>query len=723
MRHLSDMCMEIGGPFMTHLLLPEALGPAPQSTASKGDGDNDIFGITRAVAILHFFKQHRMTIRAVLCLLAVVSTLGQLFSRYPVYDYVVVGGGGAGSLWAARLSETKNTVLVLEQGPNATCYKCDNTVLNDIDDLWTSHGNSLFTTPQGPAQRSFKQIKMSRPGGNTRIYQGVAYPAHPGVYRQYPGNLTYEKFLPYYAKFQNHYCNYLNQSITGISPADCLKYHGTKSGPMGIARPVTTYSDSAFFKALIQSAPEFGLKYLPDAWNGADQLNNKDGQAIFFQQHFRRVAEPANPESARVRESTWSGYTPYSVRARKNLTYKTETQAIRIIFRNEVNRGDFGFVLLTGFPNTNSPSTQAVGVLYQQGDQTFAVFARKQLVLAGGVLGTPKLLQQSGVGPADLLTSLGIPVVANNKYIGQNVADHPGFVSVFKAKKQLPVNLVNFGCLGTILLTTPFAKHGYPDIQVQLFPTFPITTFESVAGLSPLQLQYPPSPVANDTTAIGAAPILNFIICRTDPTVRGSYNITGTQYRYTSQLDLGWSTDFGTYAGSDDYQATRWVVNYLRGKLLGANATSFGKEWIEQELVPGIVDPAGQEYNDLLANAYNSGLTYHQTGGVDLGTATDIYGSVKGVTGITACDNSVQPHPPNQNPTGAMLALCEYVSEQLIQHTAGGPSLDDVFLQLAPEPTPSSAAGSAEALPSSGAIPLAVSSAPFFILSVLFFLF
>lgn len=113
------------------------------------------------------------------------------------------------------------------------------------------------------------------------------------------------------------------------------------------------------------------------------------------------------------------------------------------------------------------------------------------------------------------------------------------------------------------------------------------------------------------------------------------HTCTGTQYRYTSQLDLGWSTDFGTYAGSDDYQATRWVVNYLRGKLLGANATSFGKEWIEQELVPGIVDPSRQEYNDLLANAYNSGLTYHQTGGVDLGTATDIYGEQSPLFSLT----------------------------------------------------------------------------------------
>ncbi|PRP89362.1 hypothetical protein PROFUN_01225 [Planoprotostelium fungivorum] len=605
---------------------------------------------------------------------------GALQTTYSTYDYVVVGGGGAGSLWAARLSENLNrTVLVLEQGPNATCYKCDNTAnMNDIDDLWTSHGNSQFTTPQGPVSRSFDQIKMSWPGGNTRIYQGLSYPAHPKVYNRYPSGLNYQTFLPYYRKFQDHYCNYLNSSYTGISPANCTKYHGAR-GPMGISPPFKNLSDSLFFKDMTSDAG-LNFTYLPDAWNADDQLSSPNH--IFYQQLFRQVSNPSDPNSPRVRQSTYNGYTPPRVLSRKNLTYKTETQVIRIIFRSEVERGSFPGLSLSGFPSTNNSATQAVGVIYQTEEDSFAVFAKRQLVLSGGVLGTPKLLQISGVGPADLLRSLNITVVADNRFIGQNVAEHPAFAAVYKTKLQLSYTLENFGrecnmngekltfkVIGTAQLTSPFARNGYPDIQIQLFPTFPINNLEGVTGTSPLQLQYPPSPYPGDPSALGGAPILNLIILRTDPTTRGSVNITGTRYRYNSRLDLGFPNDFTAYASSEDYQAQSWAVNYLRGKLLN-NATAFAKKWIQSELVPGPA-PVGtpQSQYDLQSNAYGFDLSYHQTGGVNLGTATDNLGSVNGVSGITVCDNSLQPVPPNLNPTASMLALYEIIFRVLIQQS------------------------------------------------------
>jgi len=449
---------------------------------------------------------------------------------------------------------------------------------------------------------------------------------------------------------------------------------------MGIGRPVTGLSDSEFFTDILASASELGLTPIADPWN-ADEIQSSNA-TVYYQQHFRRVADPTDPSSPRVRESTMSGYTPYSVLSRPNLTYKTETQVVRLIYRNEVDRGDYGLVVLEGFSNTNTSQTQVVGVLYQNGVQTYAVFARKQVVLSAGVLGTPKILQQSGVGPADLLASLGVPLVANNQYIGQNVAEHSSFVAIYKCKKQLPYNLLNFGGIGTMLLTTPYAKHGYPDVQVQLFPTFPVTSFESEDGTSPLLLVYPPTPVANDTTSLGGAPILNFIICRTDPSSRGSFNITGTQYRYTSELDLGWPQDFPTFAQDGDYLAQKWVLDHLRSKLLNSS-NAFAQKWIDFELQPGIVDPAQQDGFDLQTNAYTVDLSYHQNGGVNLGTATDLFGAVNGIQGVTVCDNSLHPHPPNQNPTGAMLALCEYVADKLIQRTAStGSQVTDPFLPV-----------------------------------------
>ncbi|PRP86329.1 choline dehydrogenase [Planoprotostelium fungivorum] len=633
---------------------------------------------------------HKWFVSISLLLVAVSATT---YSTLPVYDYIVAGGGGAGSLFASRLTEGSFQVLVLEQGLNSSCYSCDNTVLSVVNDLWTAQGNSLFTTPQTYLTRSFKQPKMSWPGGNTRVYQGYAYPAHPGVYQQYPGNLTLEEFLPYYNKYQDHYCNYLPQSYTGIDPINCTKYHGNAQGPMGISRMVANLSDSEFFFDMLDSASDLGLHHVNDPWN-AEEITQSNA-SIFVQQVFRIVQNASDPMSPRVRESTWSGYTPYSVRARSNLSYKTSTQVVRIIFRNEVERGDFGAVVLNGFTNTSDPSTQAVGVIYTFKDKSYPVFARRQVVLSAGVLGTPKILQHSGVGPADLLESVGVPVVADNRYVGQLVAEHPGYAVIYKTKKNIPINYVNFGGMGAMLLTTPYARHGYPDVQVQIFPVFPVESLESqIVGTGDLQIQYPPVSVG-DASVYGAAPILNFIISRTDPHNRGSFNITGDQYRFTDQYDLGISTNPTVFATSEDYLAQKWVIDHLRQILL--NSTSaFAQKWIDSELSPGIrsTDPNVQGQIDLQAVARGMDLTYHQTGGMNLGLATDINGVVNGISGVTVCDNSLQPHPPNQNPTGAMLALCEYVADKLMKNTGSGPLVTDTFLANQDGATSTSANGS-----------------------------
>jgi len=148
-----------------------------------------------------------------------------------------------------------------------------------------------------------------------------------------------------------------------------------------------------------------------------------------------------------------------------------------------------------------------------------------------------------------------------------------------------------------------------------------------------------------------------------NPDTRGSLNITGPRFESPSKLDLGWQKGFD-YAASEDFGKIQWALGRFREIMLGNN--TFAKEWIESEIGPGIAaDPTAQFNQDLFYTAYRLTSVQHTTGGLNLGKATDSWGRVKGVNGVTVCDNSVLPHPPNGNPTTSMMALCEFIADKV----------------------------------------------------------
>ena len=91
----------------------------------------------------------------------------------------------------------------------------------------------------------------------------------------------------------------------------------------------------------------------------------------------------------------------HPIKHRKNLNIVTQAMVMRILFEG----------------------TKAVGVEYKKGRKTYKVFA-KEIICCGGAINTPQLLQVSGIGNADHLTRLGIPVVKDLPGVGENLQDH-----------------------------------------------------------------------------------------------------------------------------------------------------------------------------------------------------------------------------------------------------------------------------------------------------------
>ncbi|WP_369046421.1 GMC family oxidoreductase [Sinomonas sp. P10A9] len=347
------------------------------------------------------------------------------------FDYVIVGAGAAGCAVAERLAEDPGTrVLLLEAGGP------DKSFLIHIPVGFTKLTGPRYnwgfeTVPQPQLNNREMWYPQGRTvGGSTSINAMIYIRGNKYDYERWAGlgndQWGYEQVLPFFKKAEH------NERLGG-------KYHGI-DGAMNVTEQV---QHNELSKAFVRAAQELGLQINAD-FNGVSQ----DG--VGYYDVTQRNARRESASTAYLRRN----------RRRANLTVRPNSLATKVLIENG----------------------RATGIDYTCNGRPQTVRARREVVLSSGAVNSPRLLLLSGIGPADELRSLGIPVVHDLPGVGKNFQDH---MDVYLTAETAPVsyNRSDRPVPATLAM-----------IQYLLYRTGPITASVCEAGMFVRSSESVPAP-------------------------------------------------------------------------------------------------------------------------------------------------------------------------------------------------------------------------------------
>lgn len=508
------------------------------------------------------------------------------------FDFIIVGAGSCGATLAGRLSEDPNVkVLLLEAGPPDNSFWI-HLPIGYGKTMWSPKYNWRFETEPDPGMKGRRMYwpRGKTLGGSSSINGLIYIRGQKEDYDHWAalGNegWSYSEVLPYFIRSEG------NQR----GPS---QYHGG-NGPVKVSDVGARHE---LIEAFIAGANEIGVPRNGD-FNGASQegvgyyqLNTRDGW----------------------RCSTAKGYLK-PARSRSNLLVETEAYAMGLIYGGD---------------------RKVVGVRYKHGGEVKEARCRAEVLLSAGSLKSPQLLELSGIGAAERLAKLGIPIVQNLPGVGENLQDHLQVRLYYECAKPITTNDELNSTIGTMKIGLQWLlkRSGPLAIGINQGGCFMRALKDHLGRpiANTPDIQFHVSTLSADMAGGKVHPFsgFTFSICQLRPESRGHVHIRSTDPFETPEMQGNYlSTELDQLTAVAGVKAARQIASTRSMSTL-----------VKREFRPG---PEAATDEDLLEFCRGNGQTiFHPTGTAKMGSdpmsVVDSRLRVHGVGGLRVIDCSIMP--------------------------------------------------------------------------------
>ena len=537
-------------------------------------------------------------------------------SKADTFDYIVVGGGTAGSIMVNRLSADGASVCLLEAGPKDR-HPFIHIPAGYIKNIYSpkmtwnfkskpelATANRSFPLPQGRVLGGSSSINgLNYVRGQSADYDNWAQMGNSGW--------SYGDVLPYFKRSERR-----------IGPGDDAVRGRDGEMPitdLDLIHPVC--------EAFIKGAAQMGIPRNPD-YNSGDQAGTGYFQRTIHK-GYRYSAAKAFLRPARKRP---------------NVDIRTNAQAAEILFEG----------------------TRANGVRYlrdvREGNAV-EVRARREVILCAGALNTPKLLQLSGIGPAEVLGDLGIKVRVDLHGVGNNLRDHYGVRMVSTLKGVKTFNSMARGLpLGLEVVKWLWGRPSLLSVSPSLTHLF----WKSSDALETPDLEYVMTPASFREGTVGLLdnmPGMTVGVWQMRPESHGYVRPVSRNPFDPPEINPNYLSD------PRDQQVLLRSI-HLGRKLM---TTAPMQPWLTGKTNP---DQDLQSDDELLDWARREGITvYHMIGTArmgpdgDPGAVVDSQLRVRGLQGLRVADASVMPVMPSGNTNAPVMMVAEKAADMILGKT------------------------------------------------------
>ena len=521
------------------------------------------------------------------------------------YDYIVIGSGSAGAIVATRLSEDKSvSVLLIEAGGSDK---------NIFIKMPTALGIPMNTRKfnwgfKSEPERFLNDRVMNCPrgrvlGGSSSINGMVYVRGNPFDFDEWEmlgaNGWNFKNCLPYFKRVENHKIK--NSIYTGNEGAVSI------SGGNNMKNPL--------YNAFIDAAIEAGYEKTED-YNGYQQEG--------FGQKFMNV-------DSGIRASTSHAYLN-PVKHRKNLTIFSKSLVTKIIFKNK----------------------KACGVELTRNNKNYSIYSHKEIILSAGSIGSPHILQVSGVGCRKKLKNTGIQVIHDLPGVGENLQDHLEFNFQYRCKQPITlngqINLLKKLKIGIEWIITKKGLGASNHFEACGF-------IRSKAGVKWPDIQYHflPGAITYDGTVAFSDHGFQVHVGHNKPTSRGSITAISSDIKVHPKIQFNYLSTESDRAG---FRASvRLTREIMQQKSM--------KPFLGHAIQPSENIQTDDEIDEFIRNSVDS--AYHPCGTCRMGKGSnavvDEHLSVFGIDGLRVVDSSVFPSIPNGNLNAPTMMLAERASD------------------------------------------------------------